>query len=516
MAGLTAFREAYLTADMTSADTFTDFDGRRMRYDFYWALYQNSAYRNMHTWSNSYRATFGLYRYIRNIYNPAFRLSEFWKAHIMGGALDKQAGDGQTKPSALPIITDNESLRPAIANLWKWSNWQISKDVLSLWGAVLGDAAIKIVDDPERKKVYMKLVNPGTLKSITLDPFGNIKGYTIEEERDDPKGSARKVTYTEIASRDGDDVFYQTQLNGSPYAWDGVGSDWWEPYGFVPMVVIQHNNVGMEWGWSEMHPVLSKFREVDDLSSKLSDQIRKMVDVGWLFTGVAAPKTTQKTTGETPTTDRPEPGREEVPTLYGPVGADAKPLVAPLDIAATSAYITEIIKDIERDYPELNDDVVMASGDISGRALRTSREAIEVKVQQRRANYDDALVRAQQMGVAIGGYRQYQGFTGFGLDSYAAGALDHEIGEREVFSIDPMDDLEYEQLFWKVASEAKTAGMPINFWLKRKQWSDEDIAELIDSPEYQARLASLEQLAMLGNNQPEQDETQDDAATTEE
>jgi hypothetical protein len=67
-------------------------------------------------------------------------------------------------------------------------------------------------------------------------------------------------------------------LEGGALDWDGEGAEWDYPYGFTPMVVFQHNNVGLDFGWSELFPGLSKFREVDDLASKLSDQIRKMVD----------------------------------------------------------------------------------------------------------------------------------------------------------------------------------------------------------------------------------------------
>jgi hypothetical protein len=46
------------------------------------------------------------------------------------------------------------------------------------------------------------------------------------------------------------------------------------------------------------------------------------------------------------------------------------------------------------------------------------------------------------MGVAIGGFRGYEGFEGYGLDSYQAGALDFEIIPRPVFGRDPLDDAE--------------------------------------------------------------------------
>ena len=78
---------------------------RNMRYRILWAMYENSAYRNLHHWSKSYKVAYGLYRYIRAIYNPSYRLGEFWKAHLLAGKLDADAGDGEAVPSALPIIT---------------------------------------------------------------------------------------------------------------------------------------------------------------------------------------------------------------------------------------------------------------------------------------------------------------------------------------------------------------------------------------------------------------------------
>lgn len=411
-------------------------------------------------------------------------------------------------------MTENETLRPAIANVWKWSNWQIRKDVLGLWGSVMGDACIRIVDDPDRKKVYLSLLHPALLKIVDLDQWGNVKGYVIEETRYDPRETEeqitrpnykrKKVTYQEIAERDGENVHYTTTLDGQPYAWDDVSAEWDEPYGFIPMVVIQHNNVGLEWGWSEFHPVVSKFREVDDLASKLSDQIRKMVDAPWLFAGVNNPKDKREigTTHNAKTADRPEPGREEIPAIYGPVNASATPLVANLDISASSEYIQTILKDIERDYPELATDIKNVQGDISGRALRINRQPTEVKVSQRRATYDDCLVRAHQMAVAIGGMRGYEGFQGFDLTSYLAGKLDHSIGERPVFSKDPLDDLDYEKVFWDVGNAAKLAGVPLIVYLERQGWTPEEIAKITSSPDYKAKVAGFDMAIKMAEQGP--------------
>ena len=210
-----------------------------------------------------------------------------------------------------------------------------------------------------------------------------------------------KVLYREVCTRDGDNVVYQTFLDKDLYAWDDDGvAEWSIPYGFVPMVIIQHNDAGFTWGWSELYPGMSKFREVDDLASKLSDQIRKMVDAPALLSGVSAPKNTPETaTGGRKLLSDPEGGREELPALYAPAGSTFTPMVSSLSIKDAAEYIKDILKSIEEEYPELSDNLHNVQGDISGRALRINREPVEDKIAERRARYDDALVRSQQMAL---------------------------------------------------------------------------------------------------------------------
>jgi hypothetical protein len=491
MAGLKAFKENYIGTD--EENSFIEYDARALRYRLLWAMYENSAYRRMHKWSSKYKADFGLYEYIRGVYNPSYRLAEFWRAHLLGGKLDPNAGDGMQYPSTLPIVTDNDALRVALAALWKASNFQIKKDVLALWTTVMGDGVIKIVDDTARKKVFLSMVHPATIKSLDLDNFGNVKGYIIEERRPDPRkdGANRTVKYTEIATREGQAVVYATFLDDRPYSWDGDGlSKWSESYGFIPMVTVQHSNVGSDFGWAEAYPGLAKFREADDLASKLSDQVRKMVDSDWLFAGVKA----GNVSFEKPEVDeyQPERGRENINALYGPVGATATPLVAPLDIAAAAAYIKDILADIERDYPELNSDMHNVQGDISGRALRINRAPAEDKVLERRPNYDDALVRAFQMAISIGGFRGYEGYEGFDLNSYAAGDMEMTIGDRPVFRSDPLDKTDVDTAFYAAGNAAKTFGIPPLVYLKRSGWTDDEIKMVEKSKEYEARMAAMD------------------------
>lgn len=477
MKGLRAFREEFVSAGVFSEEEFGDPEARKVRYDVLWAQYENTVYRNIHSWAATYKTRYALYQYIRSIYNPAYRLGEFWKSHLWGGQLDAEAGE----TGALPIVTDNEALRPAIADVWRWSNWATRKDTVSLQGAIHGDVILRVIDNVLLDKVYVESVFPGTVTDLTKDPFGNIKGYTIEETRLSPN-NATTVVYTETAERDGQQVVFRTYMNDTPYPWNGVASEWSEPYGFVPMVHIQHNDVGLGWGWSELHPSRPKMHELDDLASLLSDQIRKSINVKWLFTGIKGSSPDMTLGATTKTAARPEPGREEEAAIYSSdPNSKAFPLVGPVDIEGATLHISEILKDLERDYPELKFDVLRSLGDISGRALRIARQPAETKVLQRRANYDDGLKRIIQMAVSIGGMRNL--FGGFNLDSYNSGALEFEFGGRSVFAIDIFEEYEEDKAFWEAVKIAGEAGMPLLAYLEHKGWDEKALKKLRNNPE---------------------------------
>lgn len=454
-AGVKAFREPDLLSKPLEFDSdFNDFDSRRLRYAIYWAFYENNVYRDVNLWAKQYRTQYALYKYTRGIYNPAYRLGEFWKSHLWGGPL---YGD-EDEQTALPIETENNRLIEAIEHLWRDSNWQINKDIVTLQGSIFGDIGIKVIDDTERGKVYLEIINPATIANVHCDAFGHVKSYVIEEIRANPLRPSQQATYREVVSREGDNVIYQTYLDNQPYDWtwqqgdsNGPVPEWSEPYGFVPMVLIQHNNVGLEWGWSELQAGRPKIHEMDDIASKLNDHIRKAVDPMWLFSGIKEPVNTPVTQERQLTgaaaMHNPAPGREEMKALYAEMGGSATALIANLDIASVGEQLKAMLLDLEEDYPELRSTSRSreASGEKSGLAIREARRGAEKKVIQRRANYDSALVQCHQMALAIGGYRNYQGYQGFDLDSFASGNLDHRIGKRPVFGVDPLDDIEIQQ-----------------------------------------------------------------------
>lgn len=450
MSGIRAFRKEFV--DAGDGLSFESIDARRFRYRLYWSFYENTAYDRVHSWSESFKVQENLYKYIRNIYNPAYRLGEFYKQHLLGGSLNINSPD----KGRLPIETNNPRLLNTISVLWRESNMQILKDVVALRGSVEGDVFLRVVDDVEREKVMLQRLDAYSIVDLVKDEVGNVKEYVLEEERQHPeKGDL--VTYREEVTRDGENVVFRTFLNGSPYSWYGQPAEWEVPYGFVPVVHIQHNNVGLKYGWSELHPSRPKIQEVDEQASLLSDYLRKYSDPVWLATGKRMSNISIDNDDESGT-DREQPGRNRLKIISGfAEGTRVEPLVADMKVADTIKHIQNIQEEIERDYPELQTDI-WATGATSGRALRIARERVTSKALQRRANYDDALVRAQQMAISIGGWRGYDGYEGFGLDSYDKGELQHRIGDRAIFEEDPMDKAEIRREEWETIKIAVDSG----------------------------------------------------------
>ncbi|KKK70993.1 hypothetical protein LCGC14_2918400, partial [marine sediment metagenome] len=313
-----AFRESSLISDSFVTETaFEDFENRRTRYAMLWAFYENTAYRDIHNWARKFREDMGLYKYIRNIYNPANRLGTFWQTHLYGGSLDLEVGGNLD--SALPIAEIGEGdilkIKAGLASIWRWSNWGKKKDLYTLWGTVMGDVGIKIVDDPNKKRVRFEVIHPSAIKDLDKDTYGFVKSYHLEEPRlwENPLTKKEEVVvFEEIVTKKGETISFETLKDGKPHAWNGTTASWTKEYGVTPFVATQHIDVGLNWGWSEFHASRPQIQELDDIASQLHDQIRKMVNPVWLFTGVRKPKSNVVYTESTATTTRPEQLREEM------------------------------------------------------------------------------------------------------------------------------------------------------------------------------------------------------------
>ena len=408
--------------DSLPIDELGAWDGtedRIARYWLYGLYYNNVAYDQLLlAQSRNVTDTTKLYKNIRSIYNPTYRLVQAYQAKVMGGVLDIE----NLTTGAMRIVGADDRLQDAVRQTWKWSNWQTEKGLFIRNGVLYGDSFIKVVDDRTRGKVRLEVLAPQKVADIEVDESGNIKKITIEYEINlGTKGNPNTGTYREEITKES----FKTFFKDKPYAFIKVNgepvSEWANPYGFVPVVHCKHENTGLLFGANGWHSQRGKIDEINEQATLLNANVRKVVHPLLAVTGATAG-------------DIKKAGDSKIPIISVPT-SDARiaPLVANINIADASQNIQYLLEELERDLPELALHRVRESN-MSGVAIRNAYgDAIE-RFQHAHANYAGVYTRAQQMAITMGGLGRYQGFSGYHLGSYAAGDLEFHVAAPELFA----------------------------------------------------------------------------------
>lgn len=406
-------------------DTTDSITTRASRYEVLWGFYLNDIYDEaVNDLAAVYKAQEGLYTGIVGLYNPVSRLVDFYVSKVAGGALAHQA---------LPLMAD-AATAAHIRQIWAWSDWQVKKALWVRYAASLGDCVLQMTTPPGQ--VRMEVHHPGELIEADFERDGSITYAVLQyaaTERDTQTGISRTYTYKQVVTPQ----WFQTYKDGSP--WDyaqGVAGgkaggvwEWENPYGFVPLVLTRHKEIGQTWGACCFHHVIDKIDDVNDLASHLGAQIRKAVHPQWVSYGTKAGS-----------------GMERSDKLWHHPNPQGKveALVEEIDIAAVTAEIQQRLSEIEKDCPELKAGRVGDNArDVSGRAVALLAGDVVDRVTEARALYDAALVKAQTMALEMGavdGLWSRQDFT-------------HEIGERPIFPPDEVELLTLETQ--KLAVEAQ-------------------------------------------------------------
>lgn len=467
MSATRAFALAFNERALIPTDNYdwNEYQSRLFRYALAESYYNNIAYRNISTFSQRLKSNSDLYKYVRSVYNPVYRLVEAYTAKVYGGSLDFE----DLSRGSIPVTMASDPLKEAISQLWLWSNWGTQKSLYVRYGAQLGDVAIKIVDEPDKEKVRMEVMHPGKIKEVEFDAVGNVKDVTIEYERCEPDGKTW-VVYKEVIDQNTFSFFKA----GKPWDYvenraNGPNSEYDNPYGFVPIVIVKHKDVGQLWGANSFHAQIGKIDELNDAASLLNDQVRKAVNVKWYFAGVKS-KTEVDTSADK---------RDKEAAIYGPEGSQPFPMIAPVDITAAGINIERLQTELERDLPELALHRLREGGNVTAPGVRASYSDAIDHFTEAQGTYDDGLIRAQKMGVTIGGMRGYEGFRGFSLDSYQRGDLDHFINERPIIQ-DQLSKLEKMQTLQAVQA-------PIWLVLRELDYDEEVIEEVIAEKEKNLR-----------------------------
>ena len=478
---LTTFNERALVPSERYA--WDDYDYRAIRYALAEGYYSNVVYSQIETYAPKLKVDRHLYKHIRGIYNPVNRLVEFYASKLYGGVLDFE----DMSNGALPLNLLNPALELPIRQTWLWSNWRSQKTVYGRTGAKCGDVFLWVADDVEARKVRLEVVQPYKVQALDVDGAGNVTAATLEYLREDDGG---EYTYKlEI-----DKALFKSYRNGKD------DDEWPNLYGFVPLVQVQHRDVGMGWGTYAFHGSEAKIDEVNDAASVLNDGVRKMVTPPLAITNATAQTTV--TTGADGTKTPGQGLKDETPILYLPKDAIVTYLTMPINVADATANVQALLEELERDMPELAMHRLRQISRPTAPGVKAAFDDAITRVEETRSLYDDGYVRAQKMAVSIGGFRGYEGFEGFDLNSYAAGDMEFYVRGRPVIQ----DSLAKTERITAFQQAASLSGPYQRFILQELDVPETDIQEAIDATQamadQQARAAArgLFDSAFGGNN----------------
>ena len=303
----------------------------------------------------------------------------------------------------------------AITQIWQWSNLTVEKQPLCRLAATHGCVGLRIVarddDDDGRKRVYIKPEHPRTIRDARLDDRGNVEAIQLEYELTIGLAEAAKVitireelTKSRIRtwrvqgsiltpfdllafSADGMPVELVDQYNNGP------GADYENALGVVPYVILRHEHIGDAWGRNAFYKARAPIDRLNSLVCHTDVQVHRHVRATWLVAAAgAAPQ---------------QFVFDDLKVIYIDTRSQTtnpmtQAMVADLDLEGARKQAELQIGLIEDMLPELKAVGGKFLANQSGETIAELRKPAEDAVLLARANYEAALVKAQQIAVSWG------------------------------------------------------------------------------------------------------------------
>jgi hypothetical protein len=426
-----------------------------------------------------------VYRDIRLVWNPTPSIIKFWSGILYPGNL---SADGKPfasgKPLAIPISDDaKDTLKVAIAQNWQWGNFQARKAVLGRYGSMSGSCLVEVVDAVPRRKVFLKPIRPDYVADRTLNESDDCIAYAVQLTRIDPATGKPYVYRKEVdkesirtfRAEPGSDKFVL-------YPYDGVEAEIQNPYGFCPAVWIKHIEIGADDGAGALDPLLLDLLEINSIQSQIDDALQRSThNINIQFGGSnPTPVLNNKKRESTNANDEDDDSaRESVAFWYSQTAGTIVSLSgSSMNVGDARAYLADRKQDFKDRHPEIDMyNQLRRMSQVTGPAAEILLGDTTNLVREVRSNYDRGVVNAQQMAVSISAFRakrqtngtggdwlllgpltkQHEKFTGYDMNSYERGELDHEILDRDLVPDPPPSPKERREL----AEADKRLGIPL-------------------------------------------------------
>jgi len=379
----------------------------------------------------------------RALRNPAHAAVEFYAGKLWPGQIDR----------ALPIVTENQQLLDPVKQIFAWSNWGATKQVMARKFSMLGTILIKVNVSTDLTRTYLQVIDPRVIPEygFRLDERGFLTFLRMDIPQEKTKAGEETTWWTEVWQKvQGVGVTYQlfihqeglneldgpvmTKMTGEPPAPEMA--DAFLPFDFIPVVFIPFRDIGQHWGLGCYVQSLDKIDEANLLATRLHALIYN-TDVTWALKanardaqGRPLPAPDVQMQGEPQGTVVKVGGLKMVKL---PGTSDLAPLVPALDFASLMGVVKDMVNEIERDLPEARYYRIASEtgGDLSGRAIELLLGDAVDRAVEARGNGETGMIRALQMALSLGvSYNIFKGSIG----NFASGDFELKFKDRPIIT----------------------------------------------------------------------------------
>jgi hypothetical protein len=337
---------------------------------------------------------------LAGLYNPVAEVVDLYQ-HVLGGTFRRVTDDpAEDQPTDIRAESGTPALLDALDLLWGWSNLNVTKQQVCRLPALHGTCGIRIVarndPDPTRRRVYLKPEHPRVIRDVEVDERGNVTAIDLEWELTTGLNDQQQtVTIREQMDKESIATYRQVGAALIPYnvalREDDPRAIYPNALGVVPYVLLAHQDSGGPFGLNSFYRARGPIDRLNALLTHLNQQIFDHVKVDWLVAAAGEPPARMELTGRNVI---------YVNTANGATPPVLEPMVAPLNIGDAIVKARLDLELIEDRLPELKAVVGRFLSGQSGETIAQLRAPAEQRLGLARAHYEDALVRASQIGVS--------------------------------------------------------------------------------------------------------------------
>lgn len=270
-------------------------------------------------------------------------------------------------PGGWRLDADSQIYRDNVQEVFDLSEWDTEGDLLCRWYAAMGEAGIRIVDDPDTGNAYMAPVSPRTYM-IGGRPQNPDWALFVEMRGEDE--------YATLFTKEN----VTTWVEGQNVGFDGRPAKYRQALGRVPLVVAL-NDGGDGVPEPTFDDTLTALDQVNQQASHMAAMIFKHVEPQWAAFGTEA-------------ADLEKSGDN---VWFFPEGSDIKAVLAAVDFAGLLSFVREIKEEMKESLPELALRDLVGVNRIAAATIELQMAEAVFKIRRLRKPLDTAVGKALEI-----------------------------------------------------------------------------------------------------------------------